>query len=230
MPAGAGSLAGKQPPVLHWQGPAPMTETSRSDDHEVLVAYRGHADEGGKPDGRAGAIAIRIVVEHSRIRVVQDEVVGIPGGATPACTEMIRRLGADSQLGEDLAADQSLRIENGHAFTRDPVTTRTLNLELSNAIRASRGDGSELAGVILLRRPGRQPLMFLTAPLRLATTTQGAALVFVFDPENRPSITSGLIRRLFGLSVAEAELAVALCAGKTLDDAASERGTSIHTV
>ena len=51
----------------------------------------------------------------------------------------------------------------------------------------------------------------------------------MFDPETVPAVTHDLIRKLFGLTEAEAELAVALCGGKTLDDAATERGTSVHT-
>lgn len=125
----------------------------------------------------------------------------------------------------------TLWLENGHLLTRDAAATRKLNLELSNAIRASQGDGAELNGVVLLPRKGRMPLMLMIAPLRLTGdgAMQGAALLFAFDPETTPTITADSVRRLFGLSEAETELAVALCSGQTLDDAAHERGTSIHT-
>ncbi|WP_211463210.1 helix-turn-helix transcriptional regulator [Collimonas silvisoli] len=131
-----------------------------------------------------------------------------------------------------LSSGISLSIEGGHLFTSDAAATRGLNLELTNAIRASRGSGAELAGVVLLPRLERLPLMLMIAPLRLAGAfpVQGAALLFIFDPEMTPTITSDLVRRLFGLSEAEAELAVALCSGKTLDDVAKERGTSMNTI
>lgn len=125
----------------------------------------------------------------------------------------------------------SLRIEDDHLLTSDAAATRKLNLELTNAIHASHGDGLELNGVVLLPRLGRMPLMLMIAPICLAggASVRGAALLFAFDPESTPKITVGLVRRLFALSEAEAELAVALCSGKTLEDAASERGISIHT-
>jgi DNA-binding CsgD family transcriptional regulator len=130
-----------------------------------------------------------------------------------------------------LSESSGLRIEGGHLLTGNTATTRQLSLELGNAIRASRGEGHELAGVVLLPRSGSKPLMLMIAPLRLtgATPRQGAALLFAFDPEMTPTVTADLIRRLFGLSEAESELAVALCSGKTLDETAIERGTSIHT-
>jgi DNA-binding CsgD family transcriptional regulator len=72
----------------------------------------------------------------------------------------------------------------------------------------------------------------MIAPLPLADSlqTHGGALLFAFDPEATPNVTVDLIRRLFALSEAEAELSAALCCGKTLDDVASQRGTSINTI
>lgn len=131
-----------------------------------------------------------------------------------------------------LKAREGLRVEDGHLLATDAAANRKLNLELINAIHASRGDGSELNGVVLQPRLGRMPLMLMIAPLRLAggTLVRGAALLFAFDPESTPTITADMVRRLFALSEAEAELAVALCGGKTLDEAAEARGTSIHTI
>ena len=73
--------------------------------------------------------------------------------------------------------------------------------------------------------------MLMIAPLRQAKGAypQGGALLFIFDSQATPNVTAYMVRRLFGLSEAEAELAVALCSGKSMDDAASERGVSIHT-
>jgi DNA-binding CsgD family transcriptional regulator len=126
----------------------------------------------------------------------------------------------------------SMRLDNGHLQTQDGATTRQLSLEIFKAIRASRSDGSDLNSVVLLPRAGHLPLMLMIAPLQLAgpLPTHGAALLFAFDPEATPSVTIDLVRRLFALSEAEAELSVALCCGKTLDDVATQRGTSINTI
>lgn len=123
-------------------------------------------------------------------------------------------------------------IDGGHIFARDLQARRSLNLELTKTIRASHGETIDPGDVVLLHRSARLPLILMFTPLRLSgnTMSQGAALMFIFDPEKRPAITVDLVKRLFGLSKSEAELAVALCCGKTLADAASERDASIHTI
>src|SRR5450830_804197 len=133
---------------------------------------------------------------------------------------------------ELLKADNILRLESSHLFTNNAAVTRSLNLELTNAIRVSRDSSVELAGVVLLPRRDRMPLMLMISPLRLTGEfqVQGAALLFIFDPETTPRLTTNLVRKLFSLSEAEAELAVALCGGNTSDGIAKERGTSINTV
>lgn len=133
---------------------------------------------------------------------------------------------SNRSAGALLAGRQSLWLEHGHLVTRDVEVTRKLGLELSKALRASPGQTAAWNGVVSLPRRGRMPLLLMLAPMRL----QAAALLFVFDPEATPSITAGMVRRLFGLSPREAEVAAALCSGRTLDDLAAERGTSINTV
>ncbi|MDE2422035.1 MAG: helix-turn-helix transcriptional regulator [Gammaproteobacteria bacterium] len=129
-----------------------------------------------------------------------------------------------------LKESYNLKLNNHYLQTNHDATTRKLSVELSKAVRASRGDESDLNSVILLPRAQQLPLMLMITPLQLKGPVQGAALLFAFDPETTPTITRSLIRRLFGLSEAEAVLSVALCSGKTLDDVALERGTTMNTV
>lgn len=129
-----------------------------------------------------------------------------------------------------LKACRHLKLDKGHLQTDDATTTRKLSVELLKAIRASRGDGSDLNSVILLQRSEQLPLMLIITPLQLKDPLQGAALLFAFDPETTPTISSCLIRRLFGFSEAEAMLSVALCSGKTIVDIAIERGTTMNTI
>lgn len=132
---------------------------------------------------------------------------------------------------ESLLNEKShLRLDNGHLQTDDDATTRKLSVEVTKAIRASRGDGNDLNSVILLQRSEQLPLMLMITPLQLKGPVQGAALLFAFDPETTPAMTPCLIRRLFGLSEAEAMLSIALCSGKTLDEVAIERGTTMNTI
>lgn len=131
-----------------------------------------------------------------------------------------------------LSSRSNMWLDNGHLQTADSATTRKLAVEIGKALFTSRGGGSDLNSPVLLRRDGHLPLMLMVAPLQLPTapTTQAAALLFAFDPEAAPSVTIDLVRRLFALSEAEAELSVALCCGKSMDDVAKARGTSLNTI
>ncbi|RJG07571.1 hypothetical protein D3870_17635 [Noviherbaspirillum cavernae] len=130
-----------------------------------------------------------------------------------------------------LADSKLLKLEQGHLVASDVDASRKLNFEIGNAIQASRGSTTTLNEVVLLPRPGRLPLMLMVAPVRIAAgQTHGAALVFVFDPDYAPSLTPDRVRKLFGLTDAEARLAVGLCSGRTLDDIAHERTISPHTL
>lgn len=130
-----------------------------------------------------------------------------------------------------LAGRHSMWLEHGHLVTREPEVTRNFALELTKALRASQGESSELNGVVSLSRRGQMPLVLMLAPMRFKgeARTQGAALLFVFDPEVTPEITADTVRQLFGLTKSEAKLAAALCAGSTMDDVATHRGISINT-
>ncbi|GGP26861.1 helix-turn-helix transcriptional regulator [Silvimonas amylolytica] len=134
---------------------------------------------------------------------------------------------------EQLLANQNdLRLDGGRLLARQRPLTHKLDLAISNAVRASQGNSADLNGLVLLPRANRQPLMLLASPLRMHTVqaTQGAALLFAFDPETHRGIAVEMVGQLFALSEAEAELAVALCSGSTLAETADLRGTSINTV
>ena len=75
----------------------------------------------------------------------------------------------------------------------------------------------------------------LVAPLgpemTLAAQHQApAALILITDLDRRPEVLGRRLVELFGLTAAEACLAVALVAGKRLEDIAEERGVRMPTL
>jgi DNA-binding CsgD family transcriptional regulator len=84
------------------------------------------------------------------------------------------------------------------------------------------------AGVAVPRAYGTPPFLVRCAPV---PGHPGWVVLRVADPEARyrpPPLS--FLRGAFGLTEAEAAVAAALCAGKTLTDHALSRGVSIHTV
>jgi DNA-binding CsgD family transcriptional regulator len=110
-------------------------------------------------------------------------------------------------------------------------TSRTANAALQTRLRAVvRGVVAE--GALLVERPsGRGGYRVIVVPFATSHRSSGdEALVFVHDPESQ---ATGLLQRaaeLFGLSPAEADLAVGLAQGETVQEVADRRQVRISTV
>jgi DNA-binding CsgD family transcriptional regulator len=122
-------------------------------------------------------------------------------------------------------------IQDRHLHTSDLAVTKQINLEVLVAIGASRGNIRPVPGVVNIPRLQHLPLTLMVVPMGVAESeARGTVLAFIYDPANTPRATPALVERLFSLTIAEAELVVALCDGNTLEEAALARQTSIHTV
>lgn len=122
-------------------------------------------------------------------------------------------------------------IEDRHLCTSTLASTKQIGMEVIVAISASRGSDSTVPGIVVVPRPDNVPLTATVFPMRAAESgLKGAAVLFVHDPSDMPGAKPDLLKRLFSLSTAEAELVVALCKGQTVDEAARTRRTSVHTV
>ncbi len=131
-----------------------------------------------------------------------------------------------------LRNDRSLRDLNGRLVATSPDTTRELQLQISNAVRTHREGRVSETSIVAVRRPGQLSLTTTILPLRGGQDRSllCGALMFVFDPERTPAPSAELVRKLFALTAAEAELAVALCGGQSAEEIAIARGRSLSTV
>jgi len=86
---------------------------------------------------------------------------------------------------------------------------------------------------LIPRRSQKRPYEVLVVPLVSGSTLEPSSdpgiLVFLNDPEDRPVPAVESVRVLFDLTPAEARMAVALTAEKTIEEAADEFGISVNT-
>jgi DNA-binding CsgD family transcriptional regulator len=90
------------------------------------------------------------------------------------------------------------------------------------------------AGVLKISRErSERPLDLLVAPLSLHRSVlsdrRGATVVFVSDPDAEPTTDVDLLGKLYGLTPAEARLAVLLVRGDDLKSIADHQGVSHNT-
>lgn len=105
--------------------------------------------------------------------------------------------------------------------------------ELVAAAAAARCSGAPtLAGAMPVARPsGRAPLGLMVRPLdpEEASRSPSVASVFVTDPERQAEAPTEVLGQLFGLTTAEARLALLLANGLSLEQAAEELNITRNT-
>jgi DNA-binding CsgD family transcriptional regulator len=134
-----------------------------------------------------------------------------------------------------VAAADGLTVREGVLVAATPDDTRALGKLVAEAAATGAGAGTSPGGAIALSRPSLSAaLPVLVAPLRgqrpLPAERRAAAAVFVTDPERSVMVAGRQLVELFGLTQAEARLAIALLGGKRLGQIAAERGVQLATV
>jgi DNA-binding CsgD family transcriptional regulator len=151
----------------------------------------------------------------------------------------------DSQAhiaGHNRTAAEVLEDRDGLILERDgslgaiqPSTGAALARLIGHALQISLGTGRELAGALTIpRTSGRRPYSIQVVPVRSPREARIAdlpyACVFVVDPEKELDLAKRKLSTIFGLTGAEATLAVHLSRGKSLAAAAAEMGVSMNTI
>ena len=104
---------------------------------------------------------------------------------------------------------------------------------IAKAIATATGKVLCGGGVMNLPRAGKKPLHLLVSPLSSGSSTlPGSAVVAVFisDPERHPAVPAEVLSTLFGLTPAEARLALSILEGHSLSESAEIGKVSRETV
>jgi DNA-binding CsgD family transcriptional regulator/PAS domain-containing protein len=144
------------------------------------------------------------------------------------------------------AADGLLRSGDGLTLNRDgslqlaaalPSETAALSRALAQAVAVASGEGTELAGPLRLSRPsGAAPLLVLPVPLPPPAFAlwemlgQARMLVLIIDPSTALRAPTAAIQAAFGLTPAEARVAVLIGSGRSGPETAAMLGISPSTV
>lgn len=132
---------------------------------------------------------------------------------------------ADAMLNDGAA----LCAKDGRLRTRRPAETEALH-RLIFACESATGSG----GLLGVAREGRWPLSLLVTPLKAELSwlvrERPAAIVFIKDPEQVTKPSAEHLRQLFGLTHAEAVVALEMLEGDGLSAAAERLQLSLATV
>ncbi len=140
-----------------------------------------------------------------------------------------------NQRASDIVAQgDGLQIQHDVLRGVRPTDTAALHRLIGEAVQSGPGNDSAAGRGLRLERPShRWPLTALVTPLRpqhSSSNGHAVAAVFVSDPEHPPPIDGGMLRQWFGLTPAEARLAVVLAQGHSLAEALECLGVGVNTV
>ncbi len=123
---------------------------------------------------------------------------------------------------------------NGMLSLKDRKASARLHEAVSNIVAAERKDGHSLVEAIRVERPsGKRDFGLIGKPAPqpryLDAPHIAAIVVFISDPDRHTAMAPAALGKLFGLTPAEASLAVLLGDGLTLDEASHELSIARNT-
>ncbi len=133
-----------------------------------------------------------------------------------------------------LAEKDGLRLGQQCLHAELPVEDRDLQRLVKEALTAPGGGPAVPEAMSVTRRSGRASLGVLVRAIPLGPMSEGrqrpTAVAYIRDPDRKLHLSQKLIRNLFGLTAAEANLALLLADGLTLDEAAQELNIRKNTI
>ena len=172
-------------------------------------------DDRAEPDPAGDTAALAVLLD-----VLPQAILLVNANAT------VRR--ANRAATALLRAGDGLLLSNQRLAATRPTDTAALH-----CVIAAAGGGTQRGNaVVTLRRPSERPPLALLVWALEKLQPAGPALVAVFvgDPDRPTAISEPLLRRLYGLTRAEARLAGFLADGHSLLEAAAHLGVGRATV
>lgn len=135
-----------------------------------------------------------------------------------------------------LAQADGLSVRSGRLMTERNDDLSRLQAACAAAVTNDRDTSRHGTTLTVWRNTLGSPLRVIVTPLSGTTDPwsqdrcDACALVLVDEPDPGPPPNIQLLRRLYGLTPAEAEIAVRIVVGDGLDEIAEARGSSLQTV
>jgi DNA-binding CsgD family transcriptional regulator/PAS domain-containing protein len=133
---------------------------------------------------------------------------------------------------EVLNRRDGLLLTNGKLSAAIYGESGRFQMMIGGAAHTGCGKGFSAGGTILISREKGRPISVTAAPLHEFSANlsqQPAAVLFISDPDQRVELPSDMLRRCYGLTPAEARLAMILVEGRSLKEAADSCAVTHNT-
>ncbi|MEZ5571644.1 MAG: helix-turn-helix transcriptional regulator [Halioglobus sp.] len=218
------------------------------EDNELDVRFRAGRYHGAQPFGEREKALLQALLPHlersirlqacisrtERERAVYAGAVEQLLVATIILDEQCRVLSTNATATALIAAQQGVSVVDNYLHLNDSNANRELRNLLLEVMRSRRSSSPQPASAMHVPRAGELPDLGLVArAVPPAAGAEGRAMpsiaVFIRDPQQAAEAPQLVISRLYGLTAAEASLAMLLANGLTLDEASVELSVSRNT-
>ena len=127
-------------------------------------------------------------------------------------------------------AGDGIAVAAGHLVATPDGGRARLQRAVHHALRGDKDGVRKSTTTLCARSVGKRPFTIHVLPLQHDDVTGAGALVLIVDPEADVEPDAARLRRTFGLTAGEAEVAVRVARGMTLRSTAEELSVSIATV
>ena len=147
-----------------------------------------------------------------------------------------RVLHANGRANAILASRDGLHIDHSTLTASSPAGTSSLRRSIASCVTTTTGESLEPGGTILLPRPsGRRSFQVLVSPVKHAAPLGlglecAAAIMFVVDPAHDVVPNADVMRTLYGLTPAEAGVALLLASGRSIAEISETCAYTVETV
>lgn len=132
-----------------------------------------------------------------------------------------------------VVADDGLGVRSGHLIATVGQPDGTLGYLVHQALGAGPANIAAGGCQAIARPSGRRPYVARVIPLAAGVSTDMASqsvLIVIADPEREPEPEADTLRRLYGLTVTEAQVAQRVLGGTGLQPIADEMSLSLPTI
>ena len=131
-------------------------------------------------------------------------------------------------------AEDGICMRSGHFAATSAHTERELHRAIDNAVDGGRSTVRMGRSLICVRPSGKRPYVVHVLPSHRRdageSPRQAMALVLIIDPEDEPEPAAALLRRLYHLTKAEADIVLRMMRGADVKQIAEELSVSLPTV
>jgi DNA-binding CsgD family transcriptional regulator/PAS domain-containing protein len=212
---------------------------------DALSIYRSHLDREFTAENTAVLSMLQTHLQialatRSRLAALESKVADLENAFNSIQSALVLLDAAGRVVFVNAAAYSILNRGDGLYLSKTKLITTQRSREsaklielIFKAIATAKGQGHFGGGAMPFPRPGKKPFHLLVSPLRSESAAlPGRAVVAVFlsDPEMTPVVPAEVLRMLFGLTPAEARLALSIFAGHSLSETAEMTCVSRETV